>query len=169
MSLQSGITVSEELRARFSDAVSTRSTRIFKASIAGETIVHTSSHPVRGTFEEDFGKVIELLEDREPCYLLVLLDNAELDAAAGADRSGSRWISCAYVPEDAPVRKKMLYASTYASLCRELGESFFADSLYGTTKSEFTLDGYRQHRESVEADAPLTQQEQERQLIKEQE
>ncbi|CAO3608816.1 unnamed protein product [Cunninghamella echinulata] len=60
----------------------------------------------------------------------------------------------------------MIYASTRASLTKELGDSKFADSIYGTQKSEFSWDGYKKHLAHKKAEAPLTQREKEMQEIK---
>ncbi|CAO3645336.1 unnamed protein product [Mucor hiemalis] len=55
----------------------------------------------------------------------------------------------------------MIYASTRATLTRELGDYRFSDSIYGTDKSEFTWDGYKKHLAHKAAEAPLTRREQE--------
>ncbi|KAJ1915222.1 Twinfilin-1 [Mycoemilia scoparia] len=118
---------------------------------------------------EDMDKIPDILEDDKPCYILVFLEDADQSGADEEPNSNNNWLFCTYVPDSAPVRLKMLYASTRATLSRNLGESFFVDSLYGTVKSEFGADGYIKHRKSVEASAPLTQKEQERKFQEEQE
>jgi twinfilin-like protein len=45
-----------------------------------------------------------------------------------------KWLFLCYVPDHAKVRDKMLYASTRATLTKELGDYRFADSIYGTEK-----------------------------------
>lgn len=67
------------------------------------------------------------LEDKVPAYILVRLD----EKTSGMEFN---WLLLCYVPDDAKVRDKMLYASTKATLTKELGDSKFTDSIYGTKK-----------------------------------
>ncbi|KAJ3326083.1 Twinfilin-1 [Blyttiomyces sp. JEL0837] len=64
------------------------------------------------------------------------------------------------------VREKMLYASSRATLTKELGDMKFADFLHATKKDEVTLEGYRLHLIHKEAEAPLTEKEKEYQKVK---
>ncbi|KAJ1540745.1 hypothetical protein HK096_010714, partial [Nowakowskiella sp. JEL0078] len=66
-----------------------------------------------------------------------------------------------WVPDTARVRDKMLYSASKASLTKELGDSKFSDSLFGTTLNEISLEGYRKHLEHKSAKAPLTEREKE--------
>ncbi|KAJ1643205.1 Twinfilin-1 [Coemansia asiatica] len=162
MAHQSGIRVSENLSAVFKDALASEDVRAIRVNIADEALEATATHPAQSDFEQDFGRVGDLLQDAEPSYVLVRLDS---DNSSGQD-TGAKWLLCTYVPDSAAVRAKMLYASTKASLTKSLGESFFVDEIFGTTKNEFSLDGYRQHRRHVESSAPLTERELEMQRIK---
>lgn len=55
------------------------------------------------------------------------------------------FISIAYVPDTANVRQKMLFASTRNTLLRELGTEKFGESLFATRKEELTPEGFRKH------------------------
>ncbi|KAJ1723476.1 Twinfilin-1 [Coemansia erecta] len=162
MAHQSGISVSDSLAAVFVDALTGNSVRTIKVSISGETLEASATQPIEGDFAHDFSRLAHLLEAAEPCYLLVRHD----DDSSTADPLKSKWLLCTYVPDAAPVRAKMLHASTKASLTKALGESYFVDDIFGTTVDEFSLDGYHQHRRHVESGAPLTEREQEMQRIK---
>ncbi|KAJ2786927.1 Twinfilin-1 [Coemansia interrupta] len=163
MAHQSGISVSDSLAAVFVDALTSNSVRAIKVSISGESLEASATQPIEGDFAHDFSQIVNLLEAAEPCYLLVRHDADSSDD----DTLKSKWLLCTYVPDAAPVRAKMLHASTKASLTKALGESYFVDDIFGTTADEFSLDGYRQHRRHVESGAPLTEREQEMQRIKE--
>ncbi|KAJ2438239.1 Twinfilin-1 [Coemansia sp. RSA 2424] len=63
----------------------------------------------------------------------------------------------------------MLYASSKAAVTKSLGESYFVDDMFGTTREEFSANGYRQHRRHVESSAPLTEREEEMQRIRQME
>ncbi len=47
-----------------------------------------------------------------------------------------------FVPDDAKVREKMLYASTRDSLKRDLGYSFFAADMHVTDRSELSFEAF---------------------------
>ncbi|KAJ2318796.1 Twinfilin-1, partial [Coemansia sp. RSA 2681] len=115
---------------------------------------------IQGTLEDDFARLPQLLDASEPCYLVVRLDDSE---------ASGKWLLGTYVPDSASVRAKMLYASSKAAVTKSLGESYFVDDMFGTTREEFSANGYRQHRRHVESSAPLTEREEEMQRIRQME
>ncbi|GBB95568.1 hypothetical protein RclHR1_02570002 [Rhizophagus clarus] len=154
MSHQSGIRVSQELATLFGKAVDENNLRLIRVSIINESLVPNGTKDISDNWESDFAGVNEFLEEKVPCYILYRLDSKSLTG-------NYDWLFMSYVPDLAKVRDKMLYASTRATLLKELGDSHFIDSMYGTTVSEFTLDGYQKHKEHKEAEAPLTAREKE--------
>ncbi|KAI9494813.1 hypothetical protein BDB00DRAFT_817177 [Zychaea mexicana] len=159
MSHQSGIRVSEELAKTFADAVASGNTRILRVSIVKESLEANGTIPVDASFEQDYNKVLEYLEDSTPSYILIRLDDK-------ASTGEYNWLLVSYVPDNAKVRDKMLYASTRATLTKELGDNRFTDSVYGTTKDDVSYDGYKKHVAHKKAEAPLTQRERELAEIK---
>ncbi|KAJ2299953.1 Twinfilin-1 [Coemansia sp. RSA 2706] len=147
MAHQSGIRVSEALAAQFRDALSAP-VRVLQARIVDEAVEPGATQPQQGALLDDLDAVPALLDDTSPCYLLVQLDTG-------------KWLFATYVPDAAPVRAKMLYASTKATVTKSLGESYFVDDMFGTMRDEFSARGYQQHRQHVESGAPLTDREQE--------
>lgn len=76
----------------------------------------------------DYKKYIgEYLETTTPAYLFVRLDEK-------ASTGEHKWLFLCYVPDHAKVRDKMIYASTRATLTKELGDYRFVDNIYGTEK-----------------------------------
>ena len=61
----------------------------------------------------------------------------------------------------------MLFASTRLTLVRELGTERFRDTLFVTTKEELTAEGWQKHDKHGELKAPLTDEEQTLQGVKE--
>jgi len=155
MSATSGITVSPELSAAFSDAVTSRSIRFLKISIRNESLVADESVPPSGTLGEDLDKLGDLLEDDLPAYVLVRLDEPQTD-----------WLAVFYVPETAKVRDKMLYASTRNSLTKALGSAPFKDTLFATSKADISATAYAKHRASLDAPKPMSAREKEMEEIK---
>ncbi|KAG5460199.1 MAG: hypothetical protein BJ554DRAFT_7784, partial [Olpidium bornovanus] len=121
----------------------------------------TSSAPsvILDDAEKDFAVIQGYLEPKRPCYVLYRLDS----------RGGSgdhEWLFLCYVPDHAHVREKMLYASTRATLVKDLGDHRFTDSVYGTAAAEFTREGYAKHCAHQNSAAPLTEREKEMEEIK---
>eukprot|EP01137_Pigoraptor_chileana_P020678 Opistho-2@83354 len=146
MSHASGITVSQELADRFAKSHDA-SIRAIKVSILDEKLVEGAVESPSGSWEDDFDKtVLKQLEEKRPCYILYRTDNQ------GA--LGYEWILICYVPDWAPVREKMIYASTRSSLRREFADGRIKDELFGTTKDDVSLEGYRKHVKSQNAPPP---------------
>ncbi|KJA18548.1 hypothetical protein HYPSUDRAFT_45071 [Hypholoma sublateritium FD-334 SS-4] len=152
MSALSGIAVSTDLAQKFADAVQTSSTRFIKISIENESLVHDLSLPIAGTLEEDLTKLQDedIVPNDSPAYILIKLDPPSSD-----------WMNIFYVPDTAKVRDKMLYASTRPLLLRSLGSTSFTDSIFATTKADFTAESYASHLRHNAAPHPLSAREQE--------
>ncbi|KAL1729254.1 hypothetical protein EV714DRAFT_273871 [Schizophyllum commune] len=151
----SGIGVSQDLAATFSSAVQDKSTRFLKVVIQNESLVHAASVPVGGQLADDLPKLQELLEDAEPAYILAKLDEPSPD-----------WLAIHYVPDNAKVRDKMLYASTRNALMRALGSATFTDNIYATSKDDVTPEAYAAHLRHLAAPKPLSAREKELEDVK---
>ncbi|KAJ2846159.1 Twinfilin-1 [Coemansia brasiliensis] len=152
MAHQSGIGVSDKLTARFRDAHS-EPVRVVQAQIVGESVELTTTVPQQGGFIDDLAQVPAMLSSTEPSYLLVRLDS-------------DKWLFATYVPDAAPVRSKMLYAATKATVAKALGDSYFAEDMFGTTPSDFSPEGYRLYKAHEDSSAPLTERELEMERIR---
>lgn len=64
-----------------------------------------------------------------------------------------------YVPDAAPVRQKMLFASTRLTLTRELGTEHFRETIFATTADELSAKGFEKHDAHARLEAPLTEEE----------
>lgn len=78
-------------------------------------------------FKDYKNNIEEYLDTTTPAYIFVRLDEKN-------STNEYKWLFLCYVPDHAKVRDKMLYASTRATLTRELGDYRFVDSIYGTEK-----------------------------------
>eukprot|EP00112_Aurelia_sp_Birch-Aquarium-sp1_P006044 Seg1675.7 transcript_id=Seg1675.7/GoldUCD/mRNA.D3Y31 product=Twinfilin-1 protein_id=Seg1675.7/GoldUCD/D3Y31 len=105
--------------------------------------------------------VLPFLVDKEPSYVLYRLDTK--------NNQGYQWLFIAYSPDFAKVRDKMMYAGTRATLKMEFGNGHISDEIFATVQSDATLDGYRKHIESKNADKPLSFAEMELEEIKKKE
>lgn len=116
------------------------------------TFPSTTSHPADdpdAAFERDFALFdrADIVEDKVPAYfayrsvpsrssLLPLPPLADPPARARSltPPPSSTFAFLSYVPDHAPVRAKMLYASTRNTLVRALGDARFTESVFATDK-----------------------------------
>lgn len=69
------------------------------------------------------------------------------------------FLAVTYVPDSAPVRQKMLFASTRLTLVRELGTEHFRETIFATYPEELSEAGFKKHDAHSQLDAPLTEEE----------
>jgi len=69
-------------------------------------------------------------------------------------------------PEHSPVRQKMLYASTKATLRTEFGAAQIKEEVFATSMEEATWEGYLKIKKNKDAPVPLTMAEEELAEIK---
>ncbi|GJN91327.1 hypothetical protein Rhopal_004348-T1 [Rhodotorula paludigena] len=154
MAAQSGIAPTAELNETWSSFVGDSSSRLLKIAIKDEQLVPAGTHAGSDDdAEADFALFGQdgVVEDKTPAYYIYRLNPPP----------NSTFAFFSYVPDHAPVRAKMLYASTRNTLVRALGDSRFSASVFATSKADLTYASYLSHTAHAAADAPLTAQEQE--------
>lgn len=102
----------------------------------------------QGTFTENLGSLSSHIKP-----------NVALYAILRRYEESPRLIAVTYVPDAAPVRQKMLFASTRLTLTRELGLEHFRETIFFTTPEEFSSKGFDKHDAHAKLDAPLTEDE----------
>jgi len=122
--------------------------------IPGATISSTSS-----SFLSDLSNLESHVAPNAALYILL----RRADDLSSSDRS---LVAVTYVPNAAPVRQKMLFASTRLTLVRELGGEHFPESVFTTEASELTAEGWKKHLAHEAKENPLTAEEQSLQDIK---
>ncbi|OWR50934.1 putative twinfilin [Danaus plexippus plexippus] len=151
MSHQTGIQANNELKKYFSKCRDGK-IRVLKISIENEQLTLAKHYPVKSTFDSDFDKYVpSLIVEDLPCYILYRFDTT--------NSLGYEWLLLSWSPDSAPVRHKMLYASTKATLKQEFGSAHIKDEMHATSKDEVCLKGYKAHVSGVNAPAPLTDRE----------
>nr|CAG4652027.1 EOG090X0A90 [Triops cancriformis] len=152
MSHQTGIKANQELR-EFISKCRDGSVRYFKVSITNEELAMDCSGRVNGSWEDDFRSLSSLVKDAQPAYILFRLDST--------NSGGYEWLLVTWSPDSSPVREKMLYASTKATLKNNFGHSFIKNELFCSTKEELSLKHYKIYLRSMASPAPLTNAEEE--------
>ncbi|KAJ2150165.1 Twinfilin-1 [Coemansia sp. RSA 637] len=149
---QSGIHVSLALESQFR-STSTDSICMLQAHISGESVEPGATQSQHNTLLDDFDSIPKLLNDTTPCYLLIQL-------------AMDKWAFATYISDRANMWSKMLYAATKAMVTQTLGKSHFIDMMFGTMQDDFSSAGYKRHCVHAESSAPLTEQEQELEWIR---
>ncbi|XP_030636976.1 twinfilin-1b [Chanos chanos] len=158
MSHQTGIQASREVKNVFAKARN-GDYRLLKIIIANEELVLGESKRAVKKWDQEYDAyVLPLLEDGMPSYLLYRLDST--------NNQGYEWLFLAWSPDNSPVRQKMLYAATRATLKKEFGGGHIKEEIFGTVKDDLSLSGYRKHLASLSAPLPLTAAEEELRQIK---
>ena len=99
------------------------SVSVIKVSIADETFVLSGTAPLGANAEGDFAKAKGLLRGKEEsaAYLIFRLKR-------GAEKQS--WLLISFVPDEAPVKDKMLYSSAKDTLKKDLGQDKIAQEMH---------------------------------------
>uniref|UniRef100_A0A671QPG1 Twinfilin-2-like n=1 Tax=Sinocyclocheilus anshuiensis TaxID=1608454 RepID=A0A671QPG1_9TELE len=152
------LVVTEELREFLARARSGTG-RLIQVLIRDEQLVLGAYREPCQSWDKDYDHfLLPLLDPHEPCYILYRLDTK--------NAQGYEWLYISWSPDQSPVRQKMLYAATRATVKKEFGGGHVKDEMFGTVEEDVCLQGYLRHVTSCSAPAPLTAAEQELQRIK---
>lgn len=155
MSHQTGIRANEKLKKFFAKHCHTGKIRLFKVIIDNEELTLNSQVEAKGTWEDDYDKNIKkLIEVDQPSYIMCRFDKKNVNG-------GYDWLLLSWSPDDSPVRQKMLYASTKATLKQEFGSGQITDELHATSIDELSSAGLKKIKD---APPPLSPQEEEARL-----
>lgn len=128
--------------------LSSSSTFALLVGIEKESLVPIASVPSSSSFS---GNLESLQAHIKP--------NAALYAIVRRYDASPKFAAVSYVPDAAPVRQKMLFASTRLTLTRELGLEHFRESIFFTLPNEFSEAGFQKHDAHTQQEAPLTEEE----------
>ncbi|KAJ5813000.1 Actin-binding cofilin/tropomyosin type [Penicillium robsamsonii] len=129
--MQSGITVSAELQDAFTRFNSDSSTFCLPVTITAETLtplapISFQGSPSENAFFSALPQLSSVLQPKTPIYLLLRRPS----------NASTALIALTYIPSNAPVRAKTLFASTRSTLTRELGTEKFASTVFATEEDE---------------------------------
>ncbi|CDQ98454.1 unnamed protein product [Oncorhynchus mykiss] len=151
-------TAAEEVKDIFAKARN-GAYRLLKVVIEMETLVLGGTKHASKKWDQEYDAyVLPLLQEDMPSYLLYRLDST--------NNQGYEWIFLAWSPDRSPVRQKMLYAATRATLKKEFGGGHIKDEIFGTVEDDVSLSGYRKYLIAQAAPQPLTAAEEELRQIK---
>ncbi|XP_043943345.1 twinfilin-1 isoform X2 [Protopterus annectens] len=158
MSHQTGIQATADVQDIFARARN-GAFRLLKVIIENEQLILGAAKEPSKSWDKEYDyHVLSHLEDKQPCYILYRLDSQ--------NAQGYEWIFIAWSPDHSPVRQKMLYAATRATLKKEFGGGHIKNEIFGTVKEDVSLSGYKKHLTMEAAPLPLTAAEEELRQIK---
>lgn len=174
MSSQSGLAVPPEIVDAFTAALSGTTTRALALTIPDTTSyalhatvpVGTKPHPSApkgvGQYISDIAALLPVLPSAGTCASFLY----RTDAAATDDE----WILISYIPDSAPVRQKMLHASSKSTLLKQLNPHYsIKTTLFFTSPGDLTPTAFDAHLKHREAPAPMTKSEEALRDIKQEE
>ncbi|POR32777.1 Twinfilin-2 [Tolypocladium paradoxum] len=147
--MQSGISASQELQAQFNSLQESKAFALIVA-IEREALVPVTTLP---SSSSSFGENLPSLKPHIRPNVALYFILRRYDTAPPL-------VAVTYVPDSAPVRQKMLFASTRLTLVRELGTEHFRETIFVTTPEELSESGFKKHDAHTKMDAPLTEEEQ---------
>jgi len=161
MSHQTGISADASVLEAFASAKSGE-TRLMKLVISADSshVVADAVIPVQRDWESDYDNmIVGQVQESTPCYMLFRLDTT--------NNLGYEWLFIAWSPDDSPVRQKMLYSATRASIKKEFGGGgLIKHELFATVITELSLKGFKDFLEREKAPGPLTEAEEDKLEIK---
>ncbi|KAJ5348839.1 uncharacterized protein N7506_002092 [Penicillium brevicompactum] len=129
--MQSGITVSSELQDAFARFNSDTSTFCLPVTITAETLTPLNPIPFQGTPSAD-----SFFRPFRNSPLFCSLRHPSTSLLRRTKSSSTSLIALTYIPSNAPVRAKTLFASTRSTLTRELGTEKFGSTVFATEEDE---------------------------------
>lgn len=161
MSSQSGIAVPQDITHAFAAALTDASTRALVLTIPSTTAYALHAVLPRGTrphpsapagsaqYISDIASLLPALPSSNTCAAFLLRTDTE-----------DEWIHISYIPDSAPIRSKMLHASSKSTLLTTLSTAHpITQTIFFTSPGDLTPTGFLAHLTSRDAPAPLTKSE----------
>ena len=118
------------------------------ATIENEALVPVTTLPSKSSFTENLATLQSYLKPDVALYIIL----RRFDTAP-------HFLAITYVPDEAKVRQKMLFASTRLTFVRELGTEHFRETILVNSADELSEKGFQKHDAHTKLDAPLTEEE----------
>ncbi|KAI4212152.1 MAG: hypothetical protein LQ351_005182 [Letrouitia transgressa] len=165
--MQSGITASPSLRHAFTALLSDPSHFALLVTIADEQLVPLDSLPAPNNTSSSSlpsssfqTSLLPLLRPHflptRALYILLRLPSTSPSSPSTTDASLA---AITYIPPTAPVRQKMLFASTRLALVRDLGPEHFAAQVLATEEDEVMAVGKSEGEGGEEGEKPWSREE----------
>lgn len=131
---RSGIVCNTQIKNDFKELKADKDMLFMRVEIEDEEFVKKGDGACGSSAEENFSIVQNTLEQKKPGYIIM--------RGTGIENAGSKFLLLYFVPDNSPVKKKMLIASSYADLKTGLGNNFFIGEYPMSLIEECTLAAY---------------------------
>jgi twinfilin-like protein len=123
-----------------------------KIEIDGEKFKIASQHNSTGGWESDWQAMVATLAEapKDCCYNVIRAEN-----------DPDKFIFVPFVPDKAPVRKKMLFSSSQGALKSGMGNGKFVKDFFVTTAEECSVEDYKHSLKETKKEDMMTFDEQE--------
>ncbi|QKX58268.1 uncharacterized protein TRUGW13939_05389 [Talaromyces rugulosus] len=125
--MQSGISVSSELQNAFQAFTADDSQFALPVTITSESLQPKPAIPFSGSFYSSVPTLQSVLEPKTPIFLIIR-------------HSPGTLVALTYIPSNAGVRAKTLFAATRSTLARELGSEKFTTTVFATEEEEIVAE-----------------------------
>ncbi|KKK13507.1 hypothetical protein ARAM_003524 [Aspergillus rambellii] len=151
--MQSGISVSQDLHDAFNAFAADSSIFCLPVTITSESLTPLPTIPFSpgatgNAFYSSLAQLSSVLEPKTPIYLLLRRAPSLAHGSGGSGGGLSALMALTYIPSNAGVRAKTLFASTRATLVRELGSEKFAETIFATDEDEVVGQSAWQERDA---------------------
>lgn len=126
----SGITADDALKAEFAGFEGDEKAFSLKVEIKNDNFVSGGRISSAGDLDKDFEALQASLVEKTPCYTILRVPGQQ------------KFVVCFFVPDNSPVRQKMVYASSTGALKAGLGGAKFTDDWAVATIAECTRAEY---------------------------
>ncbi|KTW29217.1 hypothetical protein T552_01173 [Pneumocystis carinii B80] len=127
-----------------------------KISIFQESVEKDMNISKSGDFYQDLSYIQSILSDTKPSYIL----------CKESSSFPAKTVIIHYVPEEAEIRDKMIYASTYHTLIQSLGSNKISKSIFISNKKELDISLFRENLEGIKREDSLSIEEKNLQSVK---
>ncbi|OWB66142.1 hypothetical protein B5S30_g1478 [[Candida] boidinii] len=107
----------------------------------------------------DLSSITSKITTTEPCYIIIKEDNA-------SSISTSNYYFISWVPDEAKVKDKMIYASAKNNILKDLGLEFFKSILFMSELTELSESGWKSLQTHENSTKPLSDSEKSLQNVK---
>lgn len=136
MAARAHLRITKELGRTFTAARKSEDVRYVMVKVQKEKLVLHKEGKISSSEAEDFDAVVTPLGEKEACFIFFRLDDKNED---GSDN----WLFVTYVPDNAPVRDKMMYASSVDDLTDQLGSKCYSDTYSCCDKVDLSYEAYK--------------------------
>jgi len=147
MSASSGVEVKDDVKRAWAEAATNDSLGFIKYQIEAESFKQVSTGRNTRTKAGNLSLIAAVLDSRNQCY------------AATETEEKDRWMLVFYIPDDSPVRDRMVYASSLSALKLGLGAAKFGPDFTIRDAKECSPTAYEESKKKMSDEDLMTMEE----------